>query len=40
MVSVIGKTKHTVLERMAQHKSCLNGKGFSYLAEHATKDRP
>ena len=26
--SYIGKTKYTVLDRIAQHKSCLKGTGF------------
>ena len=29
--SYIGKTKQTLLERIAQHKSCLKGTGFSCL---------
>ena len=35
--SYIGKTKHTLLERIAQNKSCLKGKGFPCLADHAMK---
>ena len=35
--SYIGKTKHTVLERLAQHKSCFTGTGFFCVADHAMK---
>ena len=33
--SYIGKTKHTVLKSIAQHKTCLRGTGFLWLADHA-----
>ena len=35
--SYSGKTKHTVLERIAQHRPCLKGTGFSCLAYRVIK---